>query len=86
MAVKKVIQVPFDKNGLQSYPMEYYPEFRLVDNYELAELTINSFYRGRSAGGLSLVDMISRSVIDHGKVSGKWTFCKRGENYGLKLV
>lgn len=66
-----------------------------------ATLTLNGFSRGRSAAGFRFVDekgnsyymfmtdmvslLLLRTVIDHGKVLGTWTFCKRGSNYGVKL-
>lgn len=31
-------------------------------------------------------DLIKSEDIIGGKVTAKWTFCKRGENYGIKLA
>jgi hypothetical protein len=33
-----------------------------------------------------MVDIFNKSNINHGYVSGTWTFCKRGSNYGLRLA
>ncbi len=60
------------------------------------------YYRGRSACGIILksqttgskysmfmkdfIYVVENCNINKGAVSGKWTFCKRGSNYGIKLV
>jgi hypothetical protein len=65
-------------------------------------LKFDSYYRGRSAAGMFMVstttgshyqmflrdfeDLINTVIIDHGVVSGRWTFTKRGANYGIMLV
>jgi hypothetical protein len=65
-------------------------------------LEIVGFSRGRSAANFNfksttngmeyntfmtdVLSIISKSVIDHGVVTGTWTFVKRGANYGIKLV
>jgi hypothetical protein len=66
-----------------------------------ATLTIRNLERGRSAArfwfedvdnqvrypffGQTLVDMLSESVMDHGKVTGTWIVVKKGSNYGIEL-
>ena len=94
-------KIPFDKNGQQPYPWEYAEGFRWVDNHGFdATLTFDGYYRGRSAGGFRFKDnlytyymfmkdidqLIKGRVLEYGKVTGTWTFIKRGMNYGIKLV
>jgi len=66
------------------------------------KIKVDGFSRGRSAADFELISlttgktysmfmkdvllMIQESTIKNGVVSGVWTFCKRGANYGLKLV
>jgi hypothetical protein len=84
-----------------SYVEKFTDGFRWVDNHEFdATLTFEGYYRGRSAGGFrfkdnlytyymfmtDIDDLLKTKVIDKGVVSGKWTFVKRGMNYGIKLV
>jgi hypothetical protein len=63
---------------------------------------LSGMSRGRSAANFNLVsqtdgknynlfmtdivDMIQNAAINKGKIKGKWTFVKRGQNYGIKLV
>lgn len=65
-------------------------------------MQFTSYYRGRSAAGLCLKslatgvcysmfmtdfnDVLASCNILKGVVSGTWTFCKRGQNYGIKMV
>jgi hypothetical protein len=65
-------------------------------------LILTGMSRGRSAANFNLqsetnsknynlfmtdiVDMIKNANIFKGKVKGKWTFVKRGQNYGIKLI
>lgn len=67
-----------------------------------ATMTVVSMSRGRSAAYFHLidergkqytmfmtdmVDMVKRArMITQGVVTGRWTFQKRGNNYGVKLV
>ncbi|WP_217181628.1 hypothetical protein [Streptomyces sp. AC495_CC817] len=66
-----------------------------------ATLTLERLERGRSAArfwfvdergtrypffGQGLVDMLSRVILDHGRVRGTWIAVKRGANYGLELL
>jgi hypothetical protein len=92
-------KVPFDKDGnLRSYEIW---DSELRDNFEFDEvLEVVGFYRGRSAAGLELSDVGRRrfypcflkesmAVIQaatKGVVNGRWTFCKRGSNFGIKLL
>lgn len=65
-------------------------------------LVLTGMSRGRSAANFNLksetdskdynlfmtdiVDMIKMADINKGKVKGLWTFVKRGQNYGIKLI
>lgn len=98
---KKILEVPFDKNGNQ---LDYggYSVAEWKDNYEFtAKMRITDFIQGRSSAGWYLVDekghryymfmsellkVINAKVIDHGTVVGTWTFRKQGANYSIKLV
>ena len=67
-----------------------------------ATMTVMSMSRGRSAAYFHLrdgagktytmfmtdmVDMVKRArLIEKGTVNGRWTFQKRGKNFGVKLV
>lgn len=33
-----------------------------------------------------MMELILKTVIDHGVVTGKWRVCKRGQNYGIQFV
>jgi hypothetical protein len=72
------------------------------DNYAFtATLTFDGLTSGRSAKyftlkdeegheftmfSTDLLDLIQRGSINHGVVSERWTFIKRGQNYGIKMV
>jgi hypothetical protein len=102
MAKKRTsYQIPFDKDGNQlSFPGYTFHEWR--DNYEFdATLTYETYGRGRSSVTfywkdddghrytmfVSDFDDILNSVGLHGKkVTGRWTFVKKGQDYGVKLV
>ena len=72
----------------------------MVDNFEFNDtLEIEGINRGRSAADFTMlrsdgtrvtvfmVDMIAMfKRAKGGKVKGRFTFCKRGQNYGCKLV
>jgi hypothetical protein len=66
-----------------------------------ATMTLDGFYRGRSAAGflfkdhdgrkhtmrIKCVELLLKScVIDHGKITGRWTYVKQGSNFSLKYV
>jgi hypothetical protein len=75
--------------------------YKYVDNFEWEDtLEYESFGRGTSAAHLYFKSTITgksyqmflkdfedivKLLVD-GKVSGIWTFCKRGQNYGVKLL
>ena len=72
------------------------------DNYEFKDtLTFVDWGRGRGPTNFEFVDsfdneyqmfmvdfcdMISKANINHGEVEGKWTFIKRGTDYGIKYL
>lgn len=72
-------------------PWEFVDTFKIV-----------GYSRGRSAANFDLVSettgmecsmfmtdathLITTTVIDKGVVTGKWIFCKRGSNYGIKYL
>jgi hypothetical protein len=62
-------------------------------------LTYSGYERGRSAAYFRFVRADGKGVtmfltdfeevvpkMVRGKVAGRWTFCKRGQNYGVQLV
>lgn len=71
-------------------------------NHEFnATLTFEGIHSGRSAKYLSLtdekghkytmfvadlLDLIKRGMVNHGRASERWTFIKRGQNYGVRMV
>lgn len=102
MAAKKgVYQIPFDNDGNQKHYPESWKGLQWKDNYEFDdELHFTTYGRGRSAAyfigamasnGMTVnvfitdfMDLMPHMV--HGKVTGKFSFVKRGQNYGCKLV
>ncbi len=74
----------------------------MKDVYTFSDtMTITNYARGRSSAQFRLTDsqgktycmflsdafdMISRTNILKGKVSGSWTFVKKGANYGIQFV
>jgi hypothetical protein len=99
-ASKKNYQIPFNVKGdLMSY--EYHGAI-MKDNFEFSDtLTYNGYGRGRSAASLYFTDakgitysmflsdfddlMKTKKLIGD-QVSGKWTFVKKGSNYGIKFL
>jgi hypothetical protein len=88
--------------NLMGYPeewrgIEWRDNYQFTDT-----LKLDHYYRGRSAAGLYMAsaitghryqmflrdfeDLINNTVIDHGVVSGRWTFTKRGANYGIVFI
>lgn len=95
-------QIPFDKDGnLLSYDDGWHThEWR--DNYTFeAAMLYGGYGRGRSSAVLywrdeaghrypmfmsDFDDMMEAVGITYREVLGKWTFTKKGENYGLQYV
>lgn len=94
-------KIPFYKGNHLGYEPEYIDvEWR--GNYEFEDtLTYEGFGRGRSSVRLyfkgangdeyemfmkDFDEIMKSGKIKGGKISGKWTFVKRGRNYGIKMV
>lgn len=91
-------EAPFDKDGNQlSYP-EWRTEMRPVEPFE-DTLEFVDFERGRSAARAILrrssgvtVSMFLHDFepvlkcMKYGKFTGKFEYCKRGENYGVRFA
>lgn len=96
-----ITDVPFNKNGDQlHYEGDSYPPI-WKDNFEFDDvLVFKGMHRGRSAAYFAFtrksngktVTVFMRDAIDmfpymvRGEVVGKFTFCKRGQNYGCRVV
>ena len=94
-----ITDVPFNKSGDQLHYPDYNPVW--TDNLEFDDiLEFREFRRGQSAA-YSIFSRLSNgkevtvflkdfvALIPHmisGRVAGKFTFCKRGQNYGCKVV
>lgn len=91
-------KIPFDDDGNQ---LEYaYGAKVMIDNHEFDDvLTYQTYSRGmssvtaifaRSNGGrLSMFMTDFNEVVPHmvkGKIHGRFTFSKRGKNYGVRLL
>ena len=97
---KATYKIPFDKDGNQlSY--DAYNVFSFVDNFEFEDtLQYVSYGKGRSSVTFKFkrksngktVNMFLTDIdkimnkLSHGEITGKFTFSKRGENYGCKLI
>ena len=101
MTEKKILQIPFDINGNQMHHRYDYGTFKeYKDNFEFfTTLTFSHFMRGRSAAYAVFTcsdgtkcSMFLRDMEDvipylkNGYLTGSFTFCKRGQNFGIKLV
>jgi hypothetical protein len=98
---KKAYQIPFDKNDeMMNYP-ESWENPIWKDNYEWEdELKYESYGRGRSAAYMIFVSTQTNktytmfltdfdsivSLLSGGALKGTFTFQKRGQNYGVRLV
>ena len=101
MLEKKKIQIPFDEQGNQMHhPYDFgcFKEYR--DNYEFfSTLAFSCFCRGRSAAYAKfkntsgmICTMFLKDLeeaipyMKNGVITGLFTFVKRGQNYGVRLV
>lgn len=99
--IKTFLKIPFNKNtgnqlGYPDYGCEQ------VDNYFFdATLTFIGFSRGRSSVKVifqdikgieyemfatNFSDLVKGCLLDNGVITGEWSFCKRGQNYGIVKV
>lgn len=94
-------KIPFNKNGnMMGWSSSYNANTIWVDNYEFEDtLTIIGSTRGNSSTKFIFkgsyekrYEVFVKDMFDmclhmiNGNVTGKFTFCKRGENYGLRLT
>jgi len=99
MAVDKI---PFDEKGnMREYTGYGDTEWRDNGPFH-ATLLVEDYERGRSAVRIIMrdcarnvtypmfisdfVNMVADSKLNFGEVGGTWVGCKKGSNYGLKLV
>lgn len=99
--MKGKYEIPFTKDGnLCDYPDWRVSEWK--PNYDFdATISVESFSRGRSAANFDVkdengkmynvfmtdfLDMVKHKDFKAGLLTAKFTFCKRGQNYGMKLV
>lgn len=89
-------EAPFDRDGnMLSYP-EWGSEMREVTPF-YETITFVGFNRGRSAANATFKRKDGTDVIvflhdmeqfvsemDGGNIDAMWTYCKRGQNYGVK--
>ena len=96
--MKGEYQIPFDKDGNQLHYPEWNCEWHANTTFT-AIMTYDGYSRGRSAAYAHLRDEYGKRytafmceldklipVLDYGSTAGVWTFEKRGQNYGVKLV
>jgi len=97
---EKLIEIQERKDSLRYTQVEsivWKENFEFEDT-----LYLEGMSRGRSAANFNLVsqidnksynlfmtdilNMVQNADIHKGIIKGKWTFCKRGSNYGVKLL
>lgn len=78
--------------------VKFYDVFEFEETLTLTDMASGrsaKYFIWRSADGRTfpmfvkdMLEMLTRNFIciDCGTLRGIWTFCKRGENYGIKLV
>ena len=100
MARMTDFKVPFDEDGNQVAYFEEWLGHVERDNFEFDNvLEYEGFVRGRSAARIVFRKTDGKTVqvflkdfeamvpyMDCGRVSGRFTFCKRGENFGCRLI
>lgn len=94
-------KIPFNANGDQ-LDYEEWRAHEMVDNFEFEDTLVFSghYGRGRSSVTFTLMRMATSTLVSffvsdfaalvpkmtNGRVTGKFTFTKRGQNYGCKMV
>lgn len=101
MTVKKILQIPFDTEGNQMHHPYGFGTFKeYKDNYEFfTTLTFSHFSRGRSAAYARFISVSGMKCtmflkefeeiipyLKNGSITGDFTFCKHGQNFGVKLL
>lgn len=98
---KSNYQIPFDKHGNQMDYEGWRDEFEMRDNFQFSdELVFEKYGRGRSSVTFTMrrksngktvsffvsdfTDIVPKMVS--GRIAGEFTFVKKGQNYGCKLV
>lgn len=97
---KAIYQIPFDKHGNQ-LDYEAWDVAEMLDNFKFNdELAFICYGRGRSSVTFTMqrkstgrtVSMFVSDFSDaipmmvNGRISGDFTFVKKGQNYGCKLI
>lgn len=93
-----VLKIPFDMEGNQ----KHFPPYNVIwrDNFVFEDtISYDGYSRGRSAAYFHFKGTNDKSMtmflsdfedvipyLNNGKVSGKFTFCKKGQNYGVKMI
>ena len=101
MSKKGNYQIPFDANGNQLHDPDSWIGLEGRDTHVFeASLRYAGYCRGRSAAYMQFVRVDTRASVVvflgdfdpivermvNGEVTGRFTFCKRGQNYGCCLV
>jgi len=100
--MKKTYKIPFDKKGDLCYYPDSWRVAQWLDNWEFkATVTVIGYSRGNSAANFDVADeagnsytvfltdmleMLKHPDFNAGVLTATFTFCKRGQNYGLKLA
>lgn len=93
-------EIPFDENGNQLDYAWHMKGVFWKQNFEFQdELTYKSYGRGRSSATFCFERITGEKVnvfmsdmdifvphLRNGKISGKFTFVKKGQNYGCRLI
>lgn len=94
-------QIPFQDGNQIDYEIYWGKPFEMVDNFVFEDtLTYTNYGKGRSAitfyftresngkevtmFASNLSEVIPRFV--NGKLTGQFTFCKKGQNYGCRML
>lgn len=100
MTLKKRYKIPFDKYGLINYPLfvcDWKDNYTFNDtleyfDYRKGRSGVQFYFKSISNGqeyGMFISDfdkmMKTKKLFDN-KVSGLWSFHKKGQNYGIYLV